>query len=265
MTDSLLSRLPTTGVHSAISNAADEDQDLGSAGVVLVPDHGNLIGGGKDGILYNLDRNNLGHDTWEPQFNLPFVATYLPNAPNGQAGLPTTTTADPNWPIVKLDRNRRRTDADPENRTTSTAHRSISSTQAARSCSSGAKTSGSRPTTSMLGTGASPASAPRARNLLRVRWMPPEACQAADWSCHPTARNRAAPWSGRPIRCRATPIRRSCAARWSPMMRSPSRTASGLRQLFHSEAKQDTNTGQFRQVRDPRRGQRQGLCRNLQQ
>jgi hypothetical protein len=84
---------------------ADEDQDLGSAGVVLVPDHGNLIGGGKDGILYNLDRNNLGHDSWEPQFNLPFVATYLPNAPNGQAGLPTTTTADPNWPIVNLDRN----------------------------------------------------------------------------------------------------------------------------------------------------------------
>ena len=32
-------------------------------GVVLVPDHGNLIGGGKDGILYNLDRNNLGHDS----------------------------------------------------------------------------------------------------------------------------------------------------------------------------------------------------------
>ena len=84
---------------------ADEDQDLGSAGVVLVPDHGNLIGGGKDGILYNLDRNNLGHDRWEPQFNLPFVATYLPNAPNGPAGLPTTTLADPNWPIVRLDRN----------------------------------------------------------------------------------------------------------------------------------------------------------------
>jgi hypothetical protein len=84
---------------------ADEDQDLGAAGVVLIPERGNLIGGGKDGILYNLDKNNLGKTTWDPQFNLPFVATYLPNAPNGAAGLPTTTAADPNWPIVKRDRN----------------------------------------------------------------------------------------------------------------------------------------------------------------
>jgi hypothetical protein len=84
---------------------ADEDQDLGAAGVVLVPERGNLIGGGKDGILYNLNCNNLGHNLWDPQFNLPFVATYLPNPPNGTAGLPTSTRADPNWPIVKLDRN----------------------------------------------------------------------------------------------------------------------------------------------------------------
>ncbi len=84
---------------------ADEDQDLGAAGVVLVPERGNLIGGGKDGIIYNLNRNNLGHNLWDPQFNLPFVATYLPNPPNGPAGLPTSTAANPNWPIVKLDRN----------------------------------------------------------------------------------------------------------------------------------------------------------------
>jgi hypothetical protein len=84
---------------------ADEDQDLGAAGVFLIPERGNLIGGGKDGILYNLDKNNLGKDSWNPQFNLPFVATYLPNAPNAAAGLPTTTAPDPNWPIVNRDRN----------------------------------------------------------------------------------------------------------------------------------------------------------------
>ncbi|MGH9309383.1 MAG: hypothetical protein ACRD1U_08425 [Vicinamibacterales bacterium] len=83
----------------------DEDQDLGAAGVFLIPERGNLIGGGKDGILYNLNKDNLGKDTWNPQFNLPFVATYLPNAPNGGAGLPTTTAPDPNWPIVSRDRN----------------------------------------------------------------------------------------------------------------------------------------------------------------
>jgi hypothetical protein len=83
----------------------DEDQDLGAAGVVLIPEHGNLIGGGKDGIIYNLDKNNLGKTTWNPQFNLPFVATYLPNEPNGPAGVPATTATNPNWPIVNRDRN----------------------------------------------------------------------------------------------------------------------------------------------------------------
>ena len=84
---------------------ADVDQDLGAAGVFIIPERGNLIGGGKDGILYNLNKDNLGKNTWDPQFNLPFVATYLPNPPNGAAGLPTTTPANPNWPIVNLDRN----------------------------------------------------------------------------------------------------------------------------------------------------------------
>jgi len=86
-------------------NRADVDQDLGSAGVFIIPEHGNLIGGGKDGVLYNLNKDDLGKHTWDPQFNLPFVASYLPNQPNGAAGLPTTTAANPNWPIVNLDRN----------------------------------------------------------------------------------------------------------------------------------------------------------------
>jgi hypothetical protein len=84
---------------------ADEDQDLGAAGVFIIPQRGNLVGGGKDGIMYNLNKDNLGKTTWDPQFNLPFVATYLPSQPNGPAGLPTSTVADANWPIVKLDRN----------------------------------------------------------------------------------------------------------------------------------------------------------------
>ena len=54
----------------------DEDQDLGAAGVLLIPERGNLIGGGKDGIIYNLDKNNLGKTTWNFHFNLPFVASY---------------------------------------------------------------------------------------------------------------------------------------------------------------------------------------------
>ena len=83
----------------------DQDQDLGAAGVFIIPARGNLVGGGKDGILYNLNKDNLGTNSWQPHFNLPFVASYVPNPPNGGAGLATTTVADENWPIVKLDRN----------------------------------------------------------------------------------------------------------------------------------------------------------------
>jgi len=82
----------------------DEDQDLGAAGVFIVPARGNLVGGGKDGIVYNLNKDNLGKTTWDPQFNLPFTASYLPNQPNGPAGLPTTSATNPGWPIFKLDR-----------------------------------------------------------------------------------------------------------------------------------------------------------------
>ena len=36
------------------------DQDLGSAGPILPPDSGLLLGAGKDGVLYLFDKNNLG-------------------------------------------------------------------------------------------------------------------------------------------------------------------------------------------------------------
>jgi hypothetical protein len=98
-------RLAVNDYWAAFSDFArgDTDQDLGAAGV-FITNRGNLVGGGKDGILYNLDKTNLGRHSWNPHFNLPFTATYLPAPPNGPAGLPTTAPTDPNWPIVKLDR-----------------------------------------------------------------------------------------------------------------------------------------------------------------
>ena len=45
---------------------ASQDQDLGSAGVFIVPNRGNLVGGGKDGILYNLNKDNLGKEKSGP-------------------------------------------------------------------------------------------------------------------------------------------------------------------------------------------------------
>ncbi len=70
----------TSGARSAISTRADRGSGSWRGRRRAHSRAGNLIGGGKDGILYNLDKNNLGKDTWDPQFNLPFVATYLPES-----------------------------------------------------------------------------------------------------------------------------------------------------------------------------------------
>ena len=61
---------------------SNQDADLGSSGVVLLPNTDLLVGGGKEGRLYLIDRTNLGHfnpagDTQIPQ---SFQATGVRNA-----------------------------------------------------------------------------------------------------------------------------------------------------------------------------------------
>jgi outer membrane protein assembly factor BamB len=62
------------------------DQDLGSAAPVLPPDNNLLLGGGKDGILYVLDRHHLGKKVEDMSVlkSPPIYVTF-----NG-VGLPTT-------------------------------------------------------------------------------------------------------------------------------------------------------------------------------
>ena len=61
---------------------SSQDADLGSSGAALLPNTDLLVGGGKEGRLYLIDRNNLGHfnpagDTQIPQ---SFQATGVPDA-----------------------------------------------------------------------------------------------------------------------------------------------------------------------------------------
>jgi len=51
------------------------DTDLGSAGALLVPGTHTLIGGGKEGILYVIDTNHMGHVNYNPT---EFAATFGP-------------------------------------------------------------------------------------------------------------------------------------------------------------------------------------------
>jgi len=67
-----------------------QDQDLGSAGVVVIPGTKSLLGGGKDGVLYDVDRTAMGkwahmadNTNWTginipAGFAAPYVATYAP-------------------------------------------------------------------------------------------------------------------------------------------------------------------------------------------
>ena len=56
------------------------DLDLGSSGALLIPDHDWLVGGGKEGKLYVLDRNAMGgfHDGDDSQILESFQATAPP-------------------------------------------------------------------------------------------------------------------------------------------------------------------------------------------
>ncbi len=61
------------------------DADLGSAGLLLIPGTQQLVGGGKEGKLYLLDRNNLGHfhagDDSQIQQSFPATGGHIHGSP----------------------------------------------------------------------------------------------------------------------------------------------------------------------------------------
>ena len=203
---------------------ADEDQDLGAAGVFLIPERGNLIGGGKDGILYNLNKDNLGKNTWDPQFNLPFVATYLPNRRTarrvsrrrrcpirtGRSSIAIATSPHRHPPGRAI---------------TFTELPCTWSGRRAGSCMSGVRMSASKPTTSTSPRSASPRSAAKGRRWRRATCPRPAACLVDASSSPPTARRRAPALSGACTQCRGMRTPRSFTARSSRTTRRRSSTA----------------------------------------
>jgi hypothetical protein len=57
------------------------DQDLGAAGVLLVPNSRTVLAGGKEGIFYNVDRNNMGKLSHATLLQPDFVGTFTPVEP----------------------------------------------------------------------------------------------------------------------------------------------------------------------------------------
>ncbi len=57
------------------------DQDLGAAGVLLIPDSQSVLAGGKEGIFYNVNRNSMGKLSHANLLQPDFVGTFTPVAP----------------------------------------------------------------------------------------------------------------------------------------------------------------------------------------
>jgi hypothetical protein len=71
------------------------DQDLGAAGVLLIPGARSVLAGGKEGIFYNVDRTNMGKLSHQALLQPDFVATFTPAAGfNYLANTNQATTTD---------------------------------------------------------------------------------------------------------------------------------------------------------------------------
>jgi hypothetical protein len=75
------------------------DQDFGSGGVIVLPDQNSAIVGGKDGIIYHLDRAAMGRRDFTKLVDAPFVASFEYQPTNGHTSLfddlNQTTSTDP--------------------------------------------------------------------------------------------------------------------------------------------------------------------------
>src|SRR4030095_11921402 len=69
-----------------------KDQDLGSAGVLLVPGSSSVLAGGKDGIVYNVNRASMGKRVHASLLQPPIVGTFTPAAGFNYLGNPNQAT-----------------------------------------------------------------------------------------------------------------------------------------------------------------------------
>lgn len=90
-------------------DGSHKDQDLGSGGVLALPDAPSMIVGGKDGVYYHVSRSALGQRDFTKLVHPPFVASFDYRPFNGHASLfddlNQTTSTDP-FTIGHVDRGR---------------------------------------------------------------------------------------------------------------------------------------------------------------
>jgi hypothetical protein len=76
-------------------DANHKDQDLGAAGVLLIPNSHSILAGGKEGIFYNVDRTNMGKLSHQALLQPDFLGTFSQTAGfNYLANTNQATTTD---------------------------------------------------------------------------------------------------------------------------------------------------------------------------
>src|SRR5205085_12455592 len=63
------------------------DQDFGSGGVIVLPDQNSAIVGGKDGVIYHVNRAAMGQRDFTKLVDAPFVASFDYRPTNGHTSL----------------------------------------------------------------------------------------------------------------------------------------------------------------------------------
>ena len=56
-----------------------KDQDLSAGGVILIPGTASVLAGGKDGLIFNINRNDMGHRSHDDLFQPGFVGSFTPD------------------------------------------------------------------------------------------------------------------------------------------------------------------------------------------
>ena len=243
----------------------DEDQDLGAAGVFIIPERGNLIGGGKDGILYNLNKDNLGKNTLGSS-----VQSSLRRNVSAESAERRRRIADDDASRSELaDRQSRSQPADADADGQDVPHPRHAGVHGGRDrrlrLSCGARTSASKRTTTISRRSASLRFALKGRSSRPATWTRPAACREdASW-CLPTARHpdTGVVWGVYPTQGNAN----SNVVHGALVAYDATRVLFGgrLRQLFHSDDEARERHGELRQVLDADRCERKSLRRHVQQ
>ena len=76
-----------TPFNDAGRDSGHKDQDLGSGGIIALPDEMGLIAGGKDGVYYHVNRANMGKTDYTQLVDSPFVASFDYQPTNGHTSL----------------------------------------------------------------------------------------------------------------------------------------------------------------------------------